>query len=72
MDKIYKDFGLFIKEKRINRGLSQGEAATLLGISQAAYSRYESGDRKIDLPTLKKIAKMLKFKPGEFLDNYKE
>lgn len=71
MDKIYEDFGAFIKEKRLERGLSQGEAATLLGISQAAYSRYESGDRKIDLPMLRKIAKILKFKPGDFLDNYR-
>lgn len=71
MDKIVVDFGSFIREKRIARGLSQGEAATLLGISQAAYSRYESGKRDPGLKMTKEIAKVLKFKPGEFFDNYR-
>lgn len=71
MDKIVEDFGKFIKEKRLARGLSQGETATLLGISQAAYSRYESGKRDPGLKMVKEIARVLKFKPGEFIDNYR-
>lgn len=71
MDRIVEDFGAFIKEKRIARGLSQGEAATLLGISQAAYSRYESGKRDPGLKMTKEIARVLKFKPSEFFDNYR-
>jgi len=71
MDAILKDFGNFIKGKRIARGLSQGETAKLLGISQAAYCRYERGDRDPGLKMTKEIAKVLKFKPGEFFDNYK-
>lgn len=71
MDKIVEDFGKFIKGKRIARGLSQGETATLLGISQAAYSRYESGKRDPGLKMVKEIARVLKFKPGEFIDNYR-
>lgn len=57
-DKIVKDFGDFIKQKRIERGLSQGETAKLLGISQAAYCRYENGqilwNRDIHTATLAK------------------
>ena len=71
MDKIVEDFGKFIKSKRIARGLSQGETAKLLGISQAAYSRYESGKRDPGLKMMKEIARVLKFKPGEFIDNYR-
>lgn len=71
MDKIVQDFGTFIKEKRIARGLSQGEVAKLLGISQAAYCRYENGLRDPGLNMVKAIAKVLKFKPGEFFDNYR-
>ena len=71
MDTIVKDFGDFIKQKRIDRGLSQGEAAKLMGISQAAYCRYENGQRDPGLKMVKVIAKTLKFKPGEFFDNYK-
>lgn len=70
-DKIVKDFGDFIKQKRIERGLSQGETAKLLGISQAAYCRYENGQRDPGLNMIKAITKVLKFKPGEFFDNYR-
>ncbi|MBQ1293875.1 MAG: helix-turn-helix transcriptional regulator [Clostridiales bacterium] len=71
MDKIVRDFGEFIREKRIARGLSQSEMAKLLDISQAAYSRYESGNRDPGLNMVRKISKILKFKPGEFFDNYR-
>jgi len=71
MDKIVRDFGVFIKEKRLARGLSQRETAKLLGISQAAYCRYESGLRDPGLKMAKEIARVLKFKPGEFFDNYR-
>lgn len=71
MDKIVRDFGVFIKEKRLARGLSQRETAKLLGISQAAYCRYETGLRDPGLKMAKEIARVLKFKPGEFFDNYR-
>lgn len=71
MDSIVKDFGNFIKQKRIERGLSQGETAKLLDISQAAYCRYENGQRDPGLNMVKAIAKVLHFKPGEFFDNYR-
>ena len=70
MDKMVKDFGEFIKNKRIERGLSQGEAAKLIGISQAAYSRYELGHRDPGLNMMRAIAKALHFHPSEFFDGY--
>ena len=71
MDAIVKDFGNFIKEKRLARGLSQGEVAKLLDISQAAYCRYENGQRDPGLNMVKALAIVLKFKPGEFFANYR-
>lgn len=71
MDSIVKDFGNFIKQKRLERGLSQGEVAKLLDISQAAYCRYENGQRDPGLNMVKALAKVLRFKPGEFFDNYR-
>lgn len=47
-----------LKLLRKQKGLSQAETAELLGITQSAYSRYESGQRQPDLDILKKIAKI--------------
>lgn len=46
-----------IKELRIRAGISQKQAAALIKVTQATYSRYESG--VLDLPTdaLIKLAK---------------
>lgn len=45
-----------LKELRMAKGLSQKEVAEYLGISNAAYSLYERGDREPNISTLKKIA----------------
>lgn len=48
-----------LKECREKLGISKQEAARRIGISQPAYLRYESGDRKPSLQTTKEIAKVL-------------
>ncbi len=40
---------LRIRDLREDRDLTQGKLGELLGVSQATYSRYESG--KLDVPT---------------------
>ena len=40
MDKVVIDFGNFIKERRVEKGMSQSEVAKRLNISQVAYGRY--------------------------------
>ena len=40
-------------------GLSKQETARRIGVSQPAYLRYESGDRKPSIQVLKEIAKVL-------------
>lgn len=48
-----------LKECREKIGISKQEAARRIGISQPAYLRYESGERKPSLQTTKEIAKVL-------------
>ena len=48
--KSYRSmFGKFIKEAREYKGLSQTEAAELVGITQSYLSYLEKGRREIDL-----------------------
>lgn len=70
MEKIVADFGYFIKEKRIEKGLTQSDMAKILNISQVAYGRYELGTRDPGLNMIFKIADALDFAPGEFFDSY--
>lgn len=42
---------------RKSRGISQKEIAAYLGIKQAAYSKYETGETEPKIPTLIKLAK---------------
>lgn len=71
MDKIVSDFGNFIKERRIEKGLTQAELAKILNISQVAYGRYELGTRDAGLNMIMKIAEALDFSPGDFFDLYR-
>lgn len=48
-----------LKECREKIGISKQETARRIGISQPAYLRYESGDRKPSLQTTKEIARVL-------------
>lgn len=71
MNKSSIDYGNFIRERRQNLGLTQGEVAKILGISQVAYGRYELGTREPNLDLIFRISDVLDFKPGEFFDNYR-
>lgn len=66
--KISEEYGAYIKAKRVENGLTQAEVANKLGISQQAYSRYEKGTREPDFEHIVKIADVLGFPPGEFLN----
>lgn len=72
MDKIVKDFGNFIKARRIEKGLSQEEVAKELRISQQTYGRYELGIREVGLQMIVDIGHILDFEPGDFFDYYSE
>lgn len=44
-----------LKAARANKGLSQKEAAKLIGVSEATLTNYENGRRFPDVPIIKKI-----------------
>lgn len=52
----YLSFGNKIKQIRIDKGLSQKEAAEQLGLSYSTYSNYENNNRTPKYATLKQIA----------------
>jgi UDP-N-acetylglucosamine 1-carboxyvinyltransferase len=60
MKKIeLKDLGLFIKQLRENKQLTQSEFATLLETSQPVIARIESGEQNVTTETLNKISQVL-------------
>lgn len=56
-----------IKQIRENKGMTQKQAAALMGISQQAYSQYESGTREPKLETLWRIATALNVSKFELM-----
>lgn len=55
-----------IKTARRSLGLTGGQLAAAIGVTQAAVSRYENGERELDAPALQAVAEALKVTP-EFL-----
>ena len=45
-----------LRELRESKNLSQADIAKILKVKQSTYSRYENGERNIDIETLTKLA----------------
>lgn len=58
---------LKLKQIRLSKGLSQREVGEILGVSQAAASRYELGKRKLDQDQIIALSLALDITPGELL-----
>ena len=54
-----KDFGLFFKEKRQEKNLTQKELSKLLFVSESAVSKWEKNIAHPDITLLPKIAEIL-------------
>ena len=63
-----KKLGKKIKLARVEMDLTQTELADKINAKQKSISRYETGVSLPSLETLVNIAKVLKKKPGHFLD----
>lgn len=57
-----------IREIRKEKGISQKELGTLLGVSQQMIGQYENSSREPKIETLRKIAAALKVKLSDFLE----
>lgn len=63
-------FGKFIREGRLKKDLYQQELADMLGISQSYVSKFEQGERDIDLALAMKICEILDLDMKKFVDSF--
>ncbi len=57
-----------LKSLRLQRNLTQFDLSKLLGVHQSFVSKYESGERRIDVIELRTICKILNITLIEFID----
>lgn len=58
---------LTLKERRLEAGLRQSDLARILGVDQAAVSKWESGDTKPCRKHRKRLAKLYKCSEDDLL-----
>lgn len=58
---------LAIRKFRLRKNLTQAQLASLVGVSAAAVTQWEAGDRKPDIVMLKKLATVLDCSADELL-----
>jgi transcriptional regulator with XRE-family HTH domain len=59
-----------LRELRLERGLLQTDVAARLSVPQSYVSKYESGERRLDLAELHEIAETLGVTPVEMVRRY--
>jgi transcriptional regulator with XRE-family HTH domain len=63
----YKLFCKLLRDARVKAGLSQEEVAKSLARPQSYVSKYESGERRLDVIEFVRVAKVLKLAPADVL-----
>lgn len=63
-----KQIGLFLKELRKQKGLTQGQLAEMLGVSDRSVSRWENGNNMPDLSILVELADYYEIDIREIID----
>jgi transcriptional regulator with XRE-family HTH domain len=66
-ERSYAAFTDLLREERKKAGLTQAMLAKKLRRPQSYVSKYERGDRRLDVIEFLEIARAMKFDPGEFL-----
>ena len=67
-----KAFIRLLRRVRIEAKLTQAQLAKLLGVTQARISKYEQGERRIDMLELKTICDAIKLPLTEFARRFEE
>lgn len=62
-------FGEYLKQYRINNGLTQADLAVRLSVSQNAISQYEAGKRHPPISRISHIAKALGCSVGDLVSD---
>lgn len=65
---IMKDYVEKFTELRIDRDITQKQVATILGINQSAYSKYEKRRTKMSVEDFKKLCVFYQVSADEILD----
>jgi transcriptional regulator with XRE-family HTH domain len=66
-ERSYAAFTKLLKEERRKAGLTQAMLAKKLRRPQSYVSKYERGDRRLDVIEFLEIARAIKFDPSEIL-----
>ena len=61
---------LKLRRLRSERGLTQGELALVLGVNQTFVSKYERGERRLDLLELREVCRSLSVTLVEFVEEF--
>lgn len=69
-EPCYKLFVACLKDFRIQSKMTQQELASLLGCSQSYISKYEQGQKRLDLVELRNICTILGISLAEFVAEY--
>lgn len=67
----YTIFRELLTQAREDVGMTQVQVATKLGKPQSYVSKYESGDRRLDITEFVQIADLLSLDISSFLDQYR-
>ena len=68
----YKKIGNLIREKRLQKNLTQKELADMLFITDRAVSKWERGKSFPDISILKRISEILEINVNQLLEIKKE
>ncbi len=63
---------LLLKEMRQKRGITQVELAEKLGVPQSFVSKYESGERQLDILELRQICQLIGISFVDFIQQLEE
>ena len=67
-----KVFLRLLRRVRIEANLTQAQLAKILGVTQARVSKYEQGERRIDMLDLKAVCDAIKLPLTEFVRRFEE
>jgi transcriptional regulator with XRE-family HTH domain len=67
-----KRFLSLVRQMRVDAGLRQADLAQKLGTPQSFVSRYESGDRRLDVLELRQICGVLGVSLGDFIQRLED